>query len=469
MLDNDRDWEGVVTLQVFGYFIEYGDPKQFSTIEPRNNALTGVWGSLTIATDGVVTWGRGNTVNAAAVDAISDGASEEYTVTYTVYEGFFLSSRGTLTLTINGVNDAPVLGEATTPTPDKVVTRGSDTAASSSFSYADPDDADTGFGSGGTIEGSVMETGSYTVGTMGGAVIEGTYGDLTLYANGTWSYELDETDTDTIALTASSIDSFYFRIDDGASVADNRYSNIFIVDVAVTIPGSTPATFEITSIMENDSGNIEVVVSRSTGSSMAAAVLTLSVSSSNSSNSYVDTSSLRAVFEGGSPGQEKELTINRVATAATMTGAGDTVTVRIVENDDAYLIGTDALGGSTNIFLADLRPAFSIAATGSNEADPLIFTVSRLGSNMEEAAITVDVSSRNADDDNNDTASYVTTGMLAKTITQGVSSVVFSLDLASDRNIYTGDTVTVTIRDGSYNIGQRDALHRIPPSSGLFR
>ena len=166
------------------------------------------------------------------------------------------------TVTINvHPNTAPVLSEVTTPTPDKRVKESThsinlpppnpslpaiDDSAGGSFGYEDADDGDNGFGDGGTIEGIVAiyntmmnscgaTSGSWSPGTGSGAEIVGTYGTLTLNADGTWSYMLDDTDDDTNALAAgdTGTDCFRFRIDDGMDSNANRYSNEITIGISV--------------------------------------------------------------------------------------------------------------------------------------------------------------------------------------------------------------------------------------------
>ena len=465
VLDDDSSVEETNALSVASFMLNVMGANMVNV----GDALTGAWGSLSIAADGMVTWSPNG---ATTVDALDQGDNDAlmddmidqdnlpqgvYIFSYMVEErGNFFPASATLTLIIEGANDAPVLSEMSGA--DKAVTNGSDPAANGSFAYADLDSEDTDFGSGGTIEGRVAgSTGNYTAGTMSGVAIMGTFGTLSLKDNGEWTYTLDTNDPDTMALASadSRTDSFEFRInDDGAT--SNQHSNTVTVQVAVRGSTSvTPPTFEITSITENASGNVDVVVSRSMGSSPHAASFSLSVTST-STNNYVETTALSVVFDAGSHGdaeQAKTLTINRVAGSDTRfsSDTGDTVTVSI-NSDPSFTISPG--GGSTTVSLVDLKPAFSIAATGSSEANPLIFTVTRRGSNMKQASITVDVTSRSG---------YVATDPVTETIAQGASSVVFRLALDTGRDTDTGDRVAVTIQDNSsYNIVQRSARHVVP-------
>lgn len=66
-------------------------------------AITGAWGTLTLNADGSYTY----TPNAAA-QALDDGESQTDVFTYTVKDPAGLTATATLSITVNGKNDAPV-------------------------------------------------------------------------------------------------------------------------------------------------------------------------------------------------------------------------------------------------------------------------------------------------------------------------------------------------------------------------
>ena len=207
-------------------------------------ALEGDWGSLTIAADGAVSW---NANDVAAIDALDGGDTPddlEFTFTYQVSDGS-AEDTATLTLTINGQNDAPMLSLDGTPVLE--VTEGDtrEAMASGDFLHSDPDGDDTGFSATTGIIQARGQTraggsGSWTAGGSGD--IEGFYGDLTLNADGSWTYELDNVERNTNRLDADDqvTELFLVRINNGAAHPEaTRYSNEF--DLNITVVGGNDA------------------------------------------------------------------------------------------------------------------------------------------------------------------------------------------------------------------------------------
>ena len=62
------------------------------------------------------------------------------------------------------------------------------------------------------------------------AVVEGTYGAVTIHADGTWSYALNEADPDTAAINGETTDVFSYTVSDGHGGFDTALLNIKIYD-----------------------------------------------------------------------------------------------------------------------------------------------------------------------------------------------------------------------------------------------
>ena len=134
-----------------------------------------------------------------------------------------------------------------------------DPSAASLFAYNDPDAADTAFGSGGTIQGRVrveppnINNNAWEAGgtLQTPTVITGTYGNLTLRADGGWNYRLDNDPITGLATNALAgrnppdmeTDIFEFRIlDDDAT--ENQLSDTFPIDISVTGANDHPVAPE---------------------------------------------------------------------------------------------------------------------------------------------------------------------------------------------------------------------------------
>ena len=225
VLDNDFDWEGDSMSVTPGTFI-------------------GTYGTLVMNADGTYTY-----TPFASNQALDDGESVQDSFTYTVSDGS-LSDTGTLTITIAGLNDAPVANDDTNST--------SEDAAVSGNVLANDTDVD-------------VET--LTVANAGTYV--GAYGTLVLAADGSYTYTpgsaaqpLDDgesaqdvfsytasdgtaSDTATLTITVNGLNDAPIANDDtdstteDSSVSGNVLANDTDVDVeplTVTNPGTYVGT-----------------------------------------------------------------------------------------------------------------------------------------------------------------------------------------------------------------------------------
>ena len=145
------------------------------------------------------------TIDASAADALAAGQVVTKTFTYTVLQtnvdGTSLQT-ATLTVTITGTNDAPVA---------VADSNGADAVVESGVNPGNTPNAGDASATGNVLANDTdVDTGaSKTVTTTG--VLAGTYGSLSLAANGSWTYTLDNTDTDTNALAQGALASEVFN------------------------------------------------------------------------------------------------------------------------------------------------------------------------------------------------------------------------------------------------------------------
>ena len=130
------------------------------------NGTPGAYGTFTLHTDG--TWSYDLDNNLPAVRALAPGDSLTETFTYTVSDNHGGTSSNTLTVTINGTNDAPTVAAAATSVTE-------DTQLTTSGTLPAPSDPDRGD----TIA-FVPQNGTL-----------GHYGSLTLGADGSYAYTLN--------------------------------------------------------------------------------------------------------------------------------------------------------------------------------------------------------------------------------------------------------------------------------------
>ena len=180
--------------------------------------VTGTYGDLTIDANGNWSYSADNTQS--AIQSLADGDSLTDTVTVQSVDG----TTKNITITINGTNDAAVIG-------------GVDTAS------VTEDDAATLTASGAlTVTDTDTGEASFTAET-----VTGTYGDLTIDANGNWNYSADNTQSaiQSLADGDSLMDTVTVQSVDGTTK-----------DITVTINGTNDAAViggvDIASITEDD-------------------------------------------------------------------------------------------------------------------------------------------------------------------------------------------------------------------------
>ena len=183
-----------------------------SASNPAN--IAGNYGTLTLGADGSYTYAVDNTN--ASVNALKVGASLVDTFTYQITDKNGLTAIATLTVTVQGANDAPTAS-------DTSITTGINTAKTGSLPAATDPESDTV---------------SYAVGS------NPSHGSLSIGTNGSYIY------TPTTGYTG--LDSFTYTVSDGQG-GSATYT------VSVTV-GNTPATFggADTGNVTEDSGSYTV-------------------------------------------------------------------------------------------------------------------------------------------------------------------------------------------------------------------
>ena len=206
--------------------------------------VTGSYGSLTVDANGNWTYSADNTQ--AAIQSLGSGGSLTDSVEVTAIDG----SSQTITITINGTNDVAVIGGVVTGS----VTEDASTTliTSGALTITDTDSGEAAFNA---------ET------------ITGTYGSLTIDANGNWNYSADNTQTAIQALA------------DGDSLTDN---------IEVTATDGTSQTITITINGTNDAavlGGIDTgsVTEDTSATLTTSGVLTITDTDSGEANFNAET------------------------------------------------------------------------------------------------------------------------------------------------------------------------------------
>lgn len=184
--------------------------------------IVGTYGTLTLNADGSYSYAIDD--NNATVNALNTGSSVQDVLNYTLNDNHGTDPKsvvGTLTLTINGTNDAPVAvadvnsgNEGNETTPSVAITGNV---------LTNDTDVDT-------ILGNLDIT---------AAVIVGTYGTVTLNADGSYSYIIDDNNATVNALnTGSSVqDVFNYTLNDNHGTDPKSVTGT----LTITIDGTNDA------------------------------------------------------------------------------------------------------------------------------------------------------------------------------------------------------------------------------------
>lgn len=339
-----------------------------------NTAITGVYGTLTISSNGDYTYT--NFDSNATVNALRTSSNKlTDSFAYTVSNGTQTSST-TITVTINGSNDAPAgSADSTTAKEAGGTANGTPGANSSGNVLTNDSDVDAGDSISVLMAGTNAANTSVTAGTTSanGLTITGSYGVLKLGADGSYTFTVAQGNASVQALLPSSsplTDTFNYQLadDSGATSTTTLTVNVYGANDAPvnTVPGTSPTvaesgTVNITgvSVDDVDSPSITTKLTVLNGKVHIATLngATISAGSDNSSTLTLS----------GSPTQV-------AAALGTLSYTGDTYfsgtdTLTILSTDSDGLADTSTLDIGVT---ADNR-ALTVSGVGVNEASPYVF------------------------------------------------------------------------------------------------
>ncbi len=270
-LSNDSDPDATDTLAVTGL-----------TGGAIGAPLAGTYGSITVNANGSYIF----TPNATTAKALAAGQTASDTFTYTISDGHGGTDSATITITLTGTNDVPdAMADSNTITEDQatasgnVLTGAQVTGAGVSSTVAgsadtDPDTTDT-------LAVTGVQTAGGAVGATG-SPLTGVFGSLTLNADGSYSYVLDNSNPTVQSLKSGEIrhETFTYTISDGKGGIDTATLDIQIVgandgpdavdDAYDTVdtagfPGGTPLAGNVLSNDSDPDANTKLTVTAVTG------------------------------------------------------------------------------------------------------------------------------------------------------------------------------------------------------------
>ena len=303
VLTNDTSYTGRV--------VERYSRADGSATATAGNLLTGVYGSLTISSTGDYSYKIDN--SNSAVSALRPTQTLTETFQYKVNTTSSGATWARLTITIQGTNDAPTaVADTASVTEDSLVSSAGNVLAN---------DTEPELASGDSLSVSRVGTSSLTVTVTGASVgtgqtVAGTYGDLTLGADGSYVYVLrnNAANVQALAYNASAQDLFTYEVKDAHGATSST-------TLTITVNGSNEAPVNTTPA--------SVTASKNTAYSF------------NSAISIADTDGNLA---------SATLHVDNGALSSTYTNAGLTVTVSN-SGKDVLLTGSQTL---INNYLAEL-------------------------------------------------------------------------------------------------------------------
>jgi len=199
--------------------LDVSDPDAGQAVFVAQAATAGQYGSFTLGTDGTWSYVLNNAHASVQGLAVGESLSESFTV---------VTADGTtssVTVTIQGTNDAPIIGGVASGE----VTEDGTTTTTGQLSVSDVDVSDT-----------------HTWSVVGNA--QGSYGSFSVDANGQWTYVLDNASPAVQGLISgqSVTDSFTVEVSDGKGGTDTQV-------VTVTIHGTNDQAQVIVSATGVDS------------------------------------------------------------------------------------------------------------------------------------------------------------------------------------------------------------------------
>ena len=227
--DTDADGDTLTVTQIAVTGSSNAAVASSSSYNSNATSRTGTYGTLRIGADGTYDY----VADQSAADALDPGDIVTDSFTYTVSDGTNTDTE-TLIVTVIGINDAPsaqndvgVIVEGGTLTVansananvsgsyDATGEHSGDVLHTSSSSHSDSDE-DASASLTVTAIRKGQESGSGDSGTVGVA-LTGTYGQLTIAADGSYSYDANQSAATALAAGESANDYFTYTVSDGTA------------------------------------------------------------------------------------------------------------------------------------------------------------------------------------------------------------------------------------------------------------
>ena len=462
--DTDVDVE---TLTVSA--VRVGSSEGSGTAGTVGSALTGTYGQLTLNANGSYTY----VANQSAADDLDAGDIVYDYFNYTVSDGD-ATDIAVITITVIGVNDTPVAVNDTGAVDEDATLTVLGSGDDALYDDTDADDSDslsvTAIAPSGGSTSTVSESSTYA---SGGTTVTGTYGTLTIGADGSYTYTADQSAADDLDLNDTATDVFTYTVSDGA--------NTTTATITITVTGINDDP-----VAQNDVGFILEDSTLTVANSANANVSGSYDATGEHSGDVIDTSS--SSHTDSDADDSASLTVTAVRVGSTE-GSGTAGTVGQALTGTYGQLTLNANGSYTyvaNQAAADaldvndtVTDTFNYTVSDGTATDIAVITITVIGINDTPTAVN-DTDSVNEDEtvtkqgtqddvlnddtDPDDSSSLVVTNI---SHTNGNSSTVSTSTTYSDGTSIVGTYGTLTIgADGSYTYtADQDAADSIADGS----
>ena len=358
----DGDAEDVLgddTADTNGLVVTTVTSNNTSNTDAAGSAVLGQYGTLTLEADGSYVY---NTSSVAATDALTAGQQVTDVFTYEADGG----ATSTLTITVTGLgplaaNDTGAVNEDATVTGTGTVSGtgvlGNDDNGGASYESED---------STLRVTQAKPDGGSYTTVSSGSSAnISGTYGTLTLYSTGQYSYTPNNTTAQALTDGATATETFVYEIKDDDDVNASTANLVFTI---------TGVNDDITAVDDTDSVDEGTSVVRGNTTTYS---LDYDDTDPDSGNTYT-THQITAIRLGNSEGSGTAGTIGEP-----LKGTYGRLTV-FADGSYIYQANNNILDGSGDRIIA-----------GDTVTDTFNYTVSDTDGDTDTAVLTITINGTN--------------------------------------------------------------------------
>ena len=351
-----------------------------STGTAGTNNVTGYYGTLDLEGDGSYTY----TADLTATQALDPGDTVTDVFTYTVDDGNGETDTATITITVIGVNDTPVAqndvgvivedGTLTVANSANANLSGSydatgehsgDVIDTSSSSHTDSD-ADASASLTVTAIRTGSSEGSGTAGSIGSA-LTGTYGQLTIAADGSYSYVANQDLADALDVGDSVTDTFNYTLSDGTA------TNIGVITITILGANDNPTAVNDTGYIK-EGGTLTVANSAAASSGTSTGNHTGDMTDNDTDDDASSTATITSITATTASGSAQTTFSSN---SETVNGAYGTLTIN---SDGSYSYAANSNISGLDAGDANITDVFTYIVSDGTATDTATLTINVIAS-----------------------------------------------------------------------------------------